>query len=130
MRAHRALSWPDRAEHDPESRFILLWIAFSAAYATDIDNRFRLNEQASFKAAKKAANHSLAKQDTPAVLSIVFGRIYTLRNQIIHGDATWNVSVNLEKTRDCVAILFDLVPRVIEVMIGNPGALWGEAGTQ
>lgn len=188
LRIHRALSWLGRAEHeaDPDSRFIFLWIAFNAAYATDIDDRLHLNEQASFnafleklcdldrsgrladlvwetysshirvlldnpyvfscfwryqrgqlteehwkhsfKAAKKAANHSLAKQDTSAVLSIVFSRIYTLRNQIIHGGATWNGSVNREQIRDCVAILGDLVPRVIEVMMDNPGALWGEAG--
>lgn len=37
LRVHRALSWLDRAEQDddPDSRFIFLWIAFNAAYATD-----------------------------------------------------------------------------------------------
>ena len=61
------------------------------------------------------------------VLSIVFSRIYTLRNQIMHGGATWNGSVNRDQIRDCVAILADLVPVVIEVMMDHHGALWGEA---
>ena len=36
LRVPRALSWLDCAERegDPDSRFTLLWIAFSAAYAT------------------------------------------------------------------------------------------------
>jgi hypothetical protein len=38
LRVHRALSWLNRAEQegDPDSRFIFLWIAFNAAYATAI----------------------------------------------------------------------------------------------
>ena len=52
LRVHRALSWLDRAERDddPDSRFIFLWIAFNAAYATEIDDRVHLNEQATFNA--------------------------------------------------------------------------------
>ena len=53
LRVHRALSWLDRAERsvdDPDGRFIFLWIAFNAAYATEIDERFRLSEQATFQA--------------------------------------------------------------------------------
>ena len=37
------------------------------------------------------------------VLSIVLSRIYTLRNQLVHGGATWDSSVNREQLRDCVA---------------------------
>ncbi|WOA30142.1 HEPN domain-containing protein [Alloalcanivorax xenomutans] len=51
LRVHRALSWLDRAEQeaDPDSRFIFLWIAFNAAYATEIDDRHGLNERTTFK---------------------------------------------------------------------------------
>lgn len=46
LRVHRALSWLDRAEQadDLDGRFIFLWIAFNAAYATEIDERQRLSE--------------------------------------------------------------------------------------
>ena len=52
LRVHRALSWLDRAEQesDPDSRFIFLWIAFNAAYASEIDDRQGLSEQATFNA--------------------------------------------------------------------------------
>lgn len=52
LRVHRALSWLNRVEHadDVDGRFIFLWIAFNAAYATDIDERYRLFEQSTFKA--------------------------------------------------------------------------------
>ena len=54
LRVHRALSWLDRAEQlgaqdDADGQFILLWIAFNAAYATEIDERFRLSEQETFR---------------------------------------------------------------------------------
>ena len=42
----------DAAEHageDWDARFIFLWIAFNAAYATEIDERFRLSEQETFR---------------------------------------------------------------------------------
>ncbi len=187
LRVHRALSWLDRAEQeaDPDSRFIFLWIAFNAAYATEIDDREGLSEQHtfnaflkklhdldkgarlndlvwtaypnairvlldnpyvfscfwdyqkgqktedqwkhSFDAAKKAANHALAQQDTPRLLAIVLSRIYTLRNQLIHGGATWNSSVNRDQIRDCVNLMGELVPAVIEIMMDSPNTLWGEA---
>lgn len=186
LRVHRALSWLSRAEQegDADSRFIFLWIAFNAAYATDIDDRQGLNEQAAFsafleklhgldsgkrldalvwkaypnairvlldnpyvfmpfwdfqkghrteaqwqgslQAARKAANAALARQDTVKVLSIVLSRIYVLRNQLIHGGATWNSQVNRDQIRDCVAIMSELVPWVIEVMMDNPATLWGD----
>ena len=49
---HRALSWLDRAEQaeDLDGRFIFLWIAFNAAYATEIDDHQRLSEQETVKA--------------------------------------------------------------------------------
>ena len=74
-----------------------------------------------------AALHSVMSRDAMGTLTVVFDRLYVLRNQLVHGGATWNGSVNRDQIRDCVAILADLVPVVIEVMMDNPGALWGEA---
>ena len=74
-----------------------------------------------FAAAKKAAKSALAARDTVTVLAIVLSRIYTLRNQLVHGGATWNGSVNREQMRDCVNLMGKLVPLVIEVMMDHPG---------
>jgi hypothetical protein len=207
LRVHRALSWLDRAERagkelqgtgkerrkasealkdaDLDAQFIFLWIAFNAAYATEIDERYQLSEQANFRnflgqllpldtggkiaallwtefpqsirllldnpyvfkdfwawkhghiteeqwrrkfsRKKHEAHAALAGQDTMRVLSIVLSRIYTLRNQLIHGGATWNSGVNREQLRDCARLMGKLVPLVIEIMMDNPESLWGEA---
>lgn len=187
LRVHRALSWLDRAEQtdDLDGRFIFLWIAFNAAYATEIDERQRLSEQETFKAfleklclldddkrietliwkefsssirvlldnpyvfqsfwehqsgkidegtwktrfasGKKAAQLALASGNTPALLGVLFNRLYTLRNQLIHGGATWGGSVNREQMRDCTNLLNKLVPIIIELMMDNPNTLWGDA---
>lgn len=80
-----------------------------------------------FKASKQAANAALARKDTGTVLGIIFNRLYTLRNQIIHGGATYNSSANRNQLRDATAILDDLVPVLIEIMMDNSNAHWGEA---
>ena len=54
LRVHRALSWLKRAEQleaqqDLDGEFILLWIAFNAAYATEIDEKYRESEQLTFR---------------------------------------------------------------------------------
>lgn len=187
LRVHRALSWLHRAEQveDDDGRFIFLWIAFNAAYATEIDENCRLSEQRTFKAflqkicdldkdrrigdlvwqefsgsirvlldnpyvfqsfwdyhsgkidestwkdrfasGKRAAHRALAGGDTPTLLGVIFNRLYTLRNQLIHGGATWNSSVNRDQMRDCVNLLAKLVPLIIELMMDNPNTLWGDA---
>jgi hypothetical protein len=191
LRVHRALSWLNRAEQleaegDLDGEFIVLWIAFNAAYATEIDERYRESEQqtfrgflqklidldsekkrfehltweefprsirmlldnrfvfadfwrfqngtipeeswqSSFEAANLAAHKALGRQDTVTVLSIVLSRIYTLRNQLVHGGATWGSSVNREQLRDCTRLMRKLVPIVIEVMLDHPETLWGDA---
>ena len=191
LRVHRALSWLHGAEgldaqHDLDGRFIYLWIAFNAAYATDIEERHRESEQqtfrgfveklarldsekkrfdalvwqefpgsirvlldneyvyadfwrsqngalpkdawkSSFEAANRAARLALGRQDTVTVLSIVLSRIYTLRNQLIHGGATRGSSVNREQLKDCTNLMARLVPLVIELMMDHPETLWGDA---
>ncbi|MCC7198892.1 MAG: hypothetical protein IT483_05240 [Gammaproteobacteria bacterium] len=188
LRVHRALSWLDRAEQltaDLDGQFIFLWIAFNAAYATEIDERYRLSEQETFRqflqklidldtggriaelvwtefpnsirvlldnqyvfqdfwnfkngsldedewqrrfaAAKHAAHVALGRHDTVTVLSVVLSRIYTLRNQLIHGGATWNGRVNRDQIRDCTRLMAKLVPVVVETMMDHPQTLWGEA---
>jgi hypothetical protein len=86
-----------------------------------------LNWQERFDRAKQQANTALAKQQTDKIIELVLTRLYTLRNQIMHGGATWNSQVNRSQLNDGVNLLGKLVPIVIEVMMDNPQALWGEA---
>ena len=63
--------------------------------------------------------------DTRLVLAIVFERLYVLRNQLVHGGATWNSSVNRNQVRDGAAIMGHLVPAIIRIMMENGAAVWG-----
>ncbi|MCL7744271.1 hypothetical protein LV476_04805 [Guyparkeria hydrothermalis] len=80
-----------------------------------------------FRKGKAAANAALANQDTATVLAIVLRRTYILRNQIIHGGATWNSQVNRRQVHDCVQLLCQLVPAVVEIMMNHSDTLWGDA---
>jgi len=76
---------------------------------------------------KHNAAKALSSNNTAAVLGIVFSRLYTLRNQLMHGGATWNSSVNRDQMRDCVKVLGDLVPAIFSIMLDSPDTLWGDA---
>ena len=79
----------------------------------------------SFDRSKRAAGFALARQDTSAILSILFDRLYVLRNQLIHGGATWRSSVNRDQVRDGRRIVAFLVPRFVQIMVTNPQEPWG-----
>ena len=78
-------------------------------------------------AAIRARQVTRGWQDTVTVLSVVLARIYTLRNQVLHGGATWGSSVNREQLRDCTNFMAKLVPLVVEVMMDHPDTVWGDA---
>ncbi|TVP56400.1 MAG: hypothetical protein EA349_08150 [Halomonadaceae bacterium] len=79
-----------------------------------------------FERAKVTAARALGSDDTARVLGNVFSRLYTLRNQIIHGGSTWNSSVNRDQVRDGGNILGQLVPVIITLMMTHPASDWGE----
>lgn len=71
-----------------------------------------------------AIRSALTRHDTATLLSILFGRLYVLRNQLVHGGATWNSSINRAQVRDGTAILCSLLPLFIDLMMDNPGHDW------
>ncbi len=70
---------------------------------------------------------ALVGGETPALLGVVLNRLYTLRNQLIHGGATWNGKVNRKQLRDCTQLLGKLLPVIIELMLDHPEVEWGPA---
>ncbi len=118
----------------------LIWNEFPHSIRVLLNNQFvyqpfwdyhngQLEEdqwKSKFERAKVSAHQALGSHDTAAVLAIVLSRMYTLRNQLIHGGATWNSRVNRDQLRDCSAFLGKLVPFIITLMMDNPGTLWGE----
>ena len=57
--------------------------------------------------------------DIAGILATLFDRLYVLRNQLVHGGATWNSSVNRSQVRDGARIMAFLVPAFIDLMIDN-----------
>ena len=119
----------------------LVWSKFAGPVRVLLDNRYvfqpfwdhqngKIEEdhwRRSFESAKTAARRALGdKRQTATVLAIVLSRLYTLRNQLMHGGATWRSSVNRDQIRDGTAILAELVPRVIHLLIVNPEEDWGD----
>ena len=71
-------------------------------------------------------NHALREHDTVRILSILFDRLYVLRNQLVHGGATWNSDVNRDQVRDGASLLGCLLPIFVDLMMDNPDQNWGK----
>ena len=65
-------------------------------------------------------------KDVLKMLSIIFYRLYTLRNQLMHGGATWGGGLNETHLRHSVKIMHRLLPVFIELTLENPDQYWGE----
>jgi hypothetical protein len=68
----------------------------------------------------------LGRMNTKKVVAIVFDRLYVLRNQIVHGGATWNSAVNRSQVEDGAKLLGLMVPIIIHLMMTSPNQLWGD----
>lgn len=80
-----------------------------------------------FQKAKKLAIQELTEGGTAQILSIVFDRLYTLRNQILHGGATCGSQINRKQLHDGCLILETIIPVVLEIMHSKPDTeIWGE----
>ena len=80
----------------------------------------------SLAASQRVISTAMALRDTSRLLSVVFDRLYVLRNQLVHGGATWNSSVNRSQVRDGAAVLGTLLPVFIDIMMDNPDRDWGK----
>ena len=117
-----------------------LWQKFASSIRVLLTNKYifqpywdyqnnKVSEEgwhAEFKSANAFASKALGRKQTSVVLSVIFYRLYTLRNQILHGGATWNSGVNRDQVRDATAIMQEVVPVIIKIMMDNYRELWGE----
>ncbi len=119
----------------------LVWTSFPGPVRLLLDNPFvfqpfwdyqngRISEplwKSKFNGARNTALRALRDTNqTATVLAIVLARLYTLRNQLMHGGATWQGSVNRDQIRDGTAILNNLVPLVIHLLMDNANEDWGD----
>ncbi len=78
-----------------------------------------------FKEDRRRAYQALQKGDNSRLLAIVVDRLYTIRNQVLHGGATCGSSVNRSVIKTGIGILRSLVPSILVVMMRHPGDGWG-----
>ena len=79
-----------------------------------------------FDEARQRVHRALGQQDTERVLYEVFVRLYTLRNQLMHGGSTWNSSVNRTQVRDGRDLLTRVLPVMLDVMMQNSARFEGK----
>jgi hypothetical protein len=70
-----------------------------------------------FQKSIQSATISVFEQKTDIVLGVVFDRLYVLRNQLIHGGATWQSELNRAQVKDGTKILGRLIPVILNIMI-------------
>ena len=78
-----------------------------------------------FERENRRAWQAMKEQRTDKFLSILFSRLYVLRNQLVHGGATWNSERNRAQVRDGALILGLVVPRLVDLMMDHPELDWG-----
>lgn len=125
---------------DPKGRISHeIWYQFEGVVAELLDNKYIFspfwnfhngdaqydNWERRFENAKKAAHYAIEGQETAKLLSILFDRLYVLRNQLVHGGATWNSQVNRKQVRDGAELLLSLLPVFVDTMMSNPSEDWG-----
>lgn len=117
----------------------IAWANYSGKIRLFIDNPFvsshfwafqngQLSEtewERRFDGSKRAAQISLMSKDTVTFTSILFDRLYILRNQLIHGGSTWKSKVNRAQVRDGARILEQIVPVIIHILMENSTEEWG-----
>ena len=111
----------------------LIWERFSQPIRAVLDNPFiyqgfwdyqnqKISQQTcdeGLKREKQKVLQALKDKDSAYILYIVFNRLYTLRNQIVHGGATYQSSVNRPQLHNAVQVLSILLPSFIQVLIEN-----------
>ena len=120
--------------------FSLVWNTFSDNIRIFLINKFifqpfwdeqnNLNAekdwQVSFRNENKRAFKAIAEQNTSTTLNILFKRLYTLRNQILHGGASFNSSVNTAQKKEACTFLLNILPAIIKIIMDNHSEDWGK----
>jgi Apea-like HEPN len=124
--------------HDTEQRFFnILWHQFSFSVRQLIESKFLFkpfwdaqgNEQIDwkhrFEKSVESAMKFVSHNEVPELLIVVLDRLYMLRNQLIHGGATFESSANRQQLQYSCKMLLLIIPLIIDIMIENKDEKWG-----
>ena len=170
IRLWRGMSWLQCSElaEDVDTRYMLLWVAFNAAYGQDghgigphgdregwqrfltevdardthdllgrtirgnqehvldlIDNRFLFRQywkhesdwEERFVLIRQVTLKQLGQGLTLRILHSLFERLYILRNQLFHGQATWCSKINRQSVEPAMVLLSEILPPILTIML-------------
>ena len=124
-------------DHDKKI-YHCLWMNYSSFVKAVVDNQFvfapfwssqregNSDWEKPFASSKKLAMKALADGNVSLLLEIVLDRLYVLRNQLMHGGATYQSRVNRDQVKDGGRMLMELLPIIIEIMMDEQDSDWGE----
>jgi hypothetical protein len=125
-------------QYDRSRLYNLFWEKFSGPVRMLIENKFVYEKFWEFNRGEiqdyltpfnksiTTAHNCLSKENIEGLLEIVLERLYTLRNSIVHGGATYNSKLNRVQLRDACNIMQLLVPIIIDIMMENSNHDWGD----
>ena len=98
----------------------------------DLDQDTRSQTDATWEEKRKNLTRTIstgltASGDINHALNCIFDLLYVLRNQLIHGLATYKGSVNRDQVRNGSMILAKAVPCFAVLMLGYPDQDWGQS---
>lgn len=118
----------------------ILWQQSGSAVMSLIQNKFTFEKYWRFVNGNDACSdweNSLEKCITKAkrlvpgkgtvdMISMVFCRLYTLRNQLLHGGATYNSGLKRNQIEDALQLMFLIFPVIVQLMMESPDKeVWG-----
>lgn len=126
-------------EHDSQELFFnILWNKFSGPVRLLIENQYaykyfwaaqrnnNIEWEKSLNKSIKNSNYYLVNNEIDKLLEVVLDRLYTVRNQLLHGGATYKSKVNRSQVKDASNILEFLMPVIIDIMITKINDDWGD----
>jgi len=124
---------------DHEQRiFNILWQKFSGPVKILIENEYVFRgfwdyQRGDAKEWKKAFEKSnedairyMSANNVGGVLEILLDRLYILRNQLMHGGATYKSKLNRKSVKDGSRILEMIIPIISEIKHENTEEEWGK----
>jgi hypothetical protein len=123
--------------YDAPRFYNLFWEIFTGPVRMLIDNvyvfepfwsyqRGEINDyQGLHKKSIADATKYLSNNQIEPLMQLILERLYSLRNQLIHGGSTFESKLNRKQLKDARKLLSHLVPTIVDIMMEATDVEWG-----